>query len=747
MSDSPQSTLTRSEDGGHRDQSRHADGLEVRHEPPSPRLSELAAAHGVATEYWDWKGGHITVARATIVAVLTAMGVACADDDDVEASLADHELAPWRRSLPPVVVVRSGREASVVAHVPEDSDVALTVVLEDGGEVALEPSARQQGEHREVDGRRLERTSFDLPTDLPLGWHEVRSAVAGDDGAGASAPLVVTPDVLAFPEALTGGQRWGFMAQLYSVRSRDSWGLGDLADLGELLDWSGRDLGADFLLINPLLAAEPVGHQQDSPYLPTTRRFTNPIYLRVEDVREFAYLPATDRALVEWRAEPLRASNTDPSTLDRDAVWDAKRSVLRSVFDAGRSPARQAAFDAFREREGRGLADYALWAAMIEHFGPGQPWPEGAERVGSELVEGLRSQLAPLIEFHEWLQWLCDTQLAAAQATAVDAGMALGVMHDLAVGVHPSGADAWALRDVLATGVSVGAPPDAFNQQGQDWSQPPWQPVALAEAGYAPWRDMVRTILRHAGGVRVDHVLGLFRLWWVPNGQGPGMGTYVRYDHDALVGILCLEAARAGAVVVGEDLGLVEPWVRGYLAERGVLGTSVLWFEKDGEGQPLPPTSWRELCLATVNTHDLPPTAGYLAGEHIELRDRLGLLTRSVEEELRVDEADRAAVLDQLRDLGLLGERPTEREVVEALHAFLLATPSKLVGVALTDAVGDRRTQNQPGTSDEYPNWRVPLTDGAGEVVLLEDLRTTPRVQSLAAVVVEGTRRGEGCSS
>ncbi|MEH3075635.1 MAG: 4-alpha-glucanotransferase [Quadrisphaera sp.] len=470
----------------------------------------------------------------------------------------------------------------------------------------------------------------------------------------------------------------------------------------------GATLGADFLLINPLLAAEPVGHQQDSPYLPTTRRFTNPIYLRVEDVREFAYLPATDHALVEWQAEPLMARNADPGQLDRDAVWAAKRAALKTVFEAGRSPARQSAFDGFRAREGQGLADYALWAAMIEHFGDGQPWPDEAARIGSPLVERLREELSGAIEFHEWLQWQCDEQLARAQATATDAGMALGVMHDLAVGVHPSGADAWALRDVLATGVSVGAPPDAFNQQGQDWSQPPWQPVALAEAGYAPWRDMVRTILRHAGGVRVDHVLGLFRLWWVPNGSGPGMGTYVRYDHDALVGILCLEAARSGAVVVGEDLGLVEPWVRGYLTERGVLGTSVLWFEKDGEGKPLPPQAWRELCLATVNTHDLPPTAGYLAGEHIELRDRLGLLTRSIEEERAADEADRAAVLAQLRDLGLLGEQPTEREVVEALHAFLLATPAKLVGVALTDAVGDRRTQNQPGTSDEYPQLARP---------------------------------------
>jgi 4-alpha-glucanotransferase len=313
--------------------------------------------------------------------------------------------------------------------------------------------------------------------------------------------------------------------------------------------------------------------------------------------------------------------------------------------------------------------------------------------------------------------------------------MAVGVVHELAVGVHPEGADTWALQGVLARGVSVGAPPDAFNQVGQDWSQPPWRPDALAEAGYAPYRDMLRTVLRHAGGLRVDHVLGLFRLWWVPNGAGPAAGTYVRYDHEALVGILCLEAHRAGAFVVGEDLGTVEPWVRDYLRERGVLGTSILWFEKDEQGRPLRPEQWRELCLGTVTTHDLPPTAGYLAGEHIDLRERLGLLTRPVEEEMAVDEADRAAVLDLLRELGLLADDATERETVEALHRFLTWTPCRLLGVSLSDAVGDRRAQNQPGTSDEYPNWRLPLADGAGQPVLLEDLRHRPRARSLAQVM------------
>ena len=233
----------------------------------------------------------------------------------------------------------------------------------------------------------------------------------------------------------------------------------------------------------------------------------------------------------------------------------------------------------------------------------------------------------------------------------------------------------------------------------------------------------------------MDHIVGLFRLWWVPAGLPADQGTYVRYDHEALIGILALEAHRAGAMVVGEDLGTVEPWARDYLRERGLLGTSILWFEKDGEGQPLRPQRWRELCLASVTTHDLPPTAGYLAGEHIDLRERLGLLTRPVQEETEVDEADRAAVIGLLHELGLLGDGPTERDKVEALHRFLTWTPARLLGVALADAVGDRRAMNQPGTDDEYPNWRLPLSDGVGQPVLLEDVMTAIRVTALARCV------------
>ncbi|WP_434612522.1 4-alpha-glucanotransferase [Arthrobacter sp. A5] len=397
--------------------------------------------------------------------------------------------------------------------------------------------------------------------------------------------------------------------------------------------------------------------------------------------------------------------------------------------------------------------------------------PEWADRLaGPQTVyaEAQREELGERIGFYRWMQWICDQQLQTAQRAAKDAGMRIGVVHDLAVGVDARGADAWTLNGVLAHGVTVGAPPDMFNQQGQNWSQPPWHPARLEEAGYLPYRDMLRTILRHAGGIRVDHILGLFRLWWIPAGAGPGEGAYVYYNHEALIGILALEAQRAGAVVIGEDLGVFEPSVQDYLAERGIFGTSILWFESE-HGAPLPPEKYRQACLTSVNTHDLPPTAGYLAGEHVALRESLGLLSRPVELERAADAASQEAVFALLRARGFLpvdeheadaagdgardrpaadagandeGRAPVPEEArvqrtVEALYAFTAATPSSLLGVALVDAVGERRTQNQPGTHDEYPNWRIPLAGPDGKAVLIDELADNRRFAALVAAVQE----------
>lgn len=695
-------------------------------------LLALAERYGVVPDFWDFHGGHRYVTAATLVAVLRALGVDASSPERVDVALENVENEVWRRMLPPVVVLRSGAAGRVAVHVDDGAPVEAWIELDRESGGGHRPLAQLDVyvAPRTVDGRLVGRATVELPDDLPLGWHTM---VAESGQTAARCAVVVTPDRLQLVRGLDERRAWGFMAQLYSVRSEQSWGIGDLADLRDVAWLAGRRTGADFLLINPLHAAEPVTPLTPSPYLPSTRRFVNPIYLRVEEIPETAYLPVAERSLVEWQAEAARPLSTDPGPIDRDAVWEAKKVALEVVFAAPRSRVRQARFDAFRAEQGEGLEDFATWCALTEHFG-GQEWPLEVQDRHSDAVQQLRTELADRITLHCWLQWVADEQLAAAQADALQAGMRLGIMHDLAVGVHPDGADAWAMVDVLAQGVSVGAPPDMYNQQGQDWSQPPWRPDALARAGYRPYREMLRTVLRHAGAIRIDHIIGLFRLWWIPQGCGARDGAYVRYDHEALIGILCLEAYRAGAVVIGEDLGTLEPWVRDYLSDRGILSTSVLWFEREG-GAFRPPEQYRRLTLATVTTHDLPPTAGYLAGEHVELRERLGLLTEPVEA-VRADAwAERREMLELLGRRGLVGADPSERQVIEAMHRLVLASPAVLVGVSLADAVGERRAQNQPGTDTEYPNWKIPLADSAQRLVMVEDLFDNPRLRSLVAAL------------
>ncbi|WP_077090790.1 4-alpha-glucanotransferase [Mycobacterium rhizamassiliense] len=703
----------------------------------APSLVELASRFGIATRYEDWTGRQVPVAESTLVAVLGALGVAASTEQERNVALTARLRAHWARQLPATIVGRTGEPTRFWVHVTHGSPAEIRLQLEDGTVRGGVQQVDNLTPPFELDGRWIGEASFVLPADLPLGYHRVQLR-SGD--SETSTALIITPDWLGLPEQLGARRAWGLAAQLYSVRSRQSWGVGDLTDLTDLAVWSASRHGADYVLVNPLHAAGfsgPTAHMEPSPYLPTSRRFFNPIYLRVEAIPEFAGLVKRGR-LRRLRSDVQhRAGQLD--AIDRDSAWAAKRESLELVYEVPRSAGRELAYAAFLNREGSALDDFATWCTLAEEYGGDwHRWPKTLQHPGASGVAKFVKKHQATVDFHRWMQWQLDEQLAAAQSQAVRAGMSLGVMHDLAVGVHPNGADAWALQDVLALGVTAGAPPDEFNQLGQDWSQPPWRPDRLDEEEYRPFRALIRAVLRHAGGVRIDHIIGLFRLWWIPEGAPPTQGTYVRYDHEAMIGIVALEAHRAGALVVGEDLGTVEPWVRDYLLLRGLLGTSILWFEldRDSSGGPLPAERWREYCLSSVTTHDLPPTAGYLAGDHVRLRESLGLLTRPVAEELESDRTELAAWMAELRRVGLLADGEDDPEqVVLALYRYLGRTPSRLLGVALVDAVGDRRTQNQPGTTDEYPNWRVPLTGPDGRPVMLEDVFTDRRAATLAEAV------------
>ena len=703
----------------------------------APSLVELARRFGIATEYDDWTGRRVLVSEATLVAVLAALGVTGGTEQERNAALTAQLRSYWARRMPATIVGRTGVQTRFWVHVTHGHPAEVWLQLEDG---TMRGGLQQVDNFTppfDLDGRWVGEATFVVPANLPLGYHRVHLR-SGD--AETSTGLIVTPDWLGLPEQLGARRAWGLAVQLYSVRSRQSWGIGDLTDLTDLAVWSASRHGADYLLVNPLHAAGfsgPTNRMEPSPYLPTSRRFVNPLYLRVEAVPEFAEL--TKRSRVRRLRSDVQRHAAKLDAIDRDSAWAAKRAALKLLHAEPRSAGRELAYSAFRDREGRALDDFASWCALAEEYGGDwHRWPESLQHPDAAGVAGFVERNSDTVDFHRWLQWQLDEQLASAQSQAIRAGMALGIMADLAVGVHPNGADAWALQAVMARGVKAGAPPDEFNQLGQDWSQPPWRPDRLDEQEYRPFRALIQAVLRHAGGVRIDHIIGLFRLWWIPDGAPPTQGTYVRYDHEAMIGIVALEAHRAGALVVGEDLGTVEPWVRDYLLLRGVLGTSILWFEldRDGTGGPLPASRWREYCLSSVTTHDLPPTAGYLVGDHVLLRESLGLLTRPVEVELESDRAELAGWMAELRRVGLLDDGEDDPDqIVLALYRYLGRTPSRLLGVALTDAVGDHRTQNQPGTTDEYPNWRVPLTGPDGRQVMLEDVFTDRRAATLAEAV------------
>jgi 4-alpha-glucanotransferase len=542
-----------------------------------------------------------------------------------------------------------------------------------------------------------------------------------------SAPAAVAP--------APAERSWGFAVQLYSLRSRGSWGHGDLRDLADLAAWSASDLGAGFVLINPLHAAEPLPPVSTSPYLPMSRRWVSPLYLRIEDIPEYKDLSYSERKRLSQLSQPLREASATPELIDRDAVWTAKREALEMLRKVPLCDARQASFEEFRARHGRALEDWAAWCALAEVHGPDyRDWPEHLRDPRSAETEVRRGDLAVQAEFHTWVQWLVASQAEAAQAAARAAGMSIGIIADLAIGAHPGGADAWAGQEFFAQGFTVGAPPDAFNQRGQDWGLPPMHPRVLAAAGYRPLADLIGANLSLGGGLRIDHVMGLSRLWWIPAGAPPTQGAYVYYDAQATLGTLAAAASATGAVVIGEDLGTVEPWLRDALAARGVLGTMLLWFERGWSNECLAPQWWRKNSLVTVSTHDLPPAAAFLSGSQVTDRLALSLLTRSEAEERAEADQTVSDWIEALVSEGLLppGKRPSADEFTVALYGYLAKTPALLIAVNLAEAAGETRSQNMPGTSDEYPNWKLPLCGPDGTPVLLEDLATSGRVRAVA---------------
>ena len=705
-------------------------------------LIRLAQMVGLATSYVGMTNDYHEISDDVLVALLAALGIDASDDDAIDASIIRILDERHRRLVAPTVLHIAGKADQVLVNTGIMQVPSATLTLENGEEYQgeLEQGAGDGSQAYEVDGHFVATASITIPADVPIGYHTLHVTVGGRT---ENATLISAPERIEMLPAMNNAQLWGWMAQLYSIRSTGSWGVGDYEDLKTILVEARRKTGADFLLVNPLHAAEPVSPLTPSPYLPISRRFVNFTYIRPESIEEYASLDDVARKQVDdlhAQAEPL---NGDAQIIDRDSMWRAKMRALWVIFKAGRSAERQAAFDSYKKSAGEGLEAYATWCLCYDKWGAPTGEPDNWERrlnKNSHEVQALRRQFPDTLDFYRWLEWIAVEQLDRAQKAAKAAGMHIGLMADMAVGVHPLGSDVWWNPERFAKGATVGAPPDYFNQQGQDWSQPPLNPIDLENTGYATYRQMVHDTFAHAGAVRIDHILGLFRLWWIPSGHTAKDGAYVHYDSNIMLGILALEAKRAHGVVVGEDLGVVPAYVSTSLSKHGVMGCAVEWFEQM-DGKFRAPKDWREYALASVNTHDLPPAAGYLAYEHVDLRERLGLIEGSVEEFRASAKAEHEAMMSMLVKNGYLDpellndEAGNEQKIVEALYRGLRGSHCKLLAAAIVDGVGERRAQNQPGTNNEYPNWRIPLADGKGNVVPLEGLFDNPRLQSLTRVM------------
>jgi 4-alpha-glucanotransferase len=717
------------------------DGAMDRHSP----LRLLADRVGIASSYVDQTGEQTRITSdETRAAILRAMGIDASTSRAAGEALERMEDREWSRVLAPVRVVRRSDpdaarieiRAGASAALPAEWSLECTL---ESGEAVRSSGASQP----EWDGS----LSLVIPFDLPLGYHTVRVTVSAREGERrGSQSLVVVPDGVPSVREVAGRDAvFGVIANLYTVRSRRNWGVGDLSDLGGLLEWTA-EAGGEFLGVNPLHALRNRGAEV-SPYSPVSRVFRNPLYLDVTAVPELAGSPEAGRMLdsgtVPREIEALRASDR----VAYDRIIDLKLRALRAIHRASAPGAPGAAatpsgraYRAFVEEQGEPLRLFATFEALVEHLGTGdwREWPDGYRAPDAAAVRAFQAARPEEIDFHCWLQFELDRQLGAAAARGRAAGLGIGVYQDLAIGTSPGGADVWARPHLFLHGVSIGAPPDEYSASGQNWGLPPLDPRVLRDDGYRYWIQLARASLRHAGALRIDHVMGLFRQFWIPEGMGGEHGAYVRFPAEDLLGILALEAHRHRALVVGEDLGTVPPEVPPALRRWGILSSRVLYFERDGE-------SFREasrfepMALATANTHDMPTLAGFWRGRDIEIKREVGLIgtDEEAEEERRTRARDRRALLERLAAEGVLPDVAEPRSAAElrgAVHAFLCRTPSAMVGLSLDDIVGEVEPVNLPGVSpDRFSSWTRRLATPLEAFASDPEIRSTMRCERSGA--------------
>lgn len=706
-------------------------------------LRRLADRVGIIAEYVDMTGETRRVTSDdTRVALLTAMGIDASSESAAQTAL--YELANSEREqlLDPVRVVEQNDEQrrTLQVRVPSRRETTGPWRLE----LTLENGERHTAEGPWRGGGTLALT---LPVDVPLGYHHVSLTLAagGNDWKGEQALIVVPPRCVVPDDLLAGGNGFGVVANLYSLKSGQNWGVGDLRDLRAIARWAGEQ-GADFIGVNPLHALLNRGADV-SPYSPVSRLFRNPIYLDVDAIPELEHAPEL-RARLEAPEvrEQLAALRESPAVRYEQvmAVKGIALDALHRVFvervrDSGSARARE--YADFVRAHAPAIDAYATWMAIAEHQANGsvgdrrhtaldwRTWPDALRDAASPAVAEFAREHAARVDFHRWVQFELDRQIGETAAGARAAGMRIGLYQDLAIGTSASGADTWAFPGLFVDGIHVGAPPDPYSATGQDWGLPPIDPRTLRNDRYRYFVRLVRSALRHAGALRIDHVMGLFRLFWIPAGMSGEHGAYVRYPSEDLLGILALESARHGALVVGEDLGTVPRDVPPALQKWGVLSSRVLYFERTKRGGFTAADRYPRLALATANTHDMAPLAGFWAARDIDLRRQVGLIRDDMAEAgARAERVrERKALLRRLAAEGILpraAEPATGVELRGAVHEFLCRTPSQLVGLSLDDLAGELEPVNVPGVGqDKFSSWTRKMRLTVGEITTSDDVR------------------------
>lgn len=695
-------------------------------------IQRLMGLLGVQTDYYDFRGEHRRVPGGACRDILRAMGYGSEDPESLQVAIDDLENEGWQRLLPPVVVIGVNEPHSVQLHVREEQlEVRLHWRLwyEDGRLLTghIRPGRLEATGRREIGGETWVRCKAALPDDLGPGYHELAIHAPGRS-EGWLCKVIVVPEQAYEPAALQQGARsWGVSVQLYALRSERNWGIGDFGDLKRLA-WKAGRRGADLVGLNPLHALFPSDPAQYSPYRPSNRSFLNVLYIDVPAIED-----ATD-------CEPLQRLVRDPAfaarleklrsmaRVDYAAVAEVKLAALRMLYDQfrtahlGKGTARARAFQAFVAEAGPALETHALFEALHAHFARRDTgsagwhdWPPEYRDPCSDAVMRFALKHRDTIDFYQYLQWIADAQLADAHGAALDAGMRIGLYRDLAVGVSPGGSEAWANQQLYAAGANIGAPPDPLALNGQDWGLPPLDPRRLRRQSYAEFSRLMRANMRDCGALRIDHVMGLLRLWWVPETSDATDGAYVYYPFRELLGIVALESERSRCLVIGEDLGTVPDDIREALPAAAIYSYRVLMFEKRPDGSFKAPGEYPRRALATVSTHDLPPLYSFWDLSDIALREKLSLYPdehtagQSTTERLR----DRQALLEALAEQGL-GHHDAEtidEQAVAAIHRYLARSEAAIVMAQPEDWLGMTDPVNVPGTStDEFPNWRRKLT-------------------------------------